>query len=138
MIRHAFGSLFERARILHDVGTAVTLRDCPPGPFLYEGGLCFKTEYGTQWPDAYCLESGEFFWGGTTRHEDRAALIVQPLECVPSPEFVHADLILHAWVCLTFAMATLIMVVSVYFITTTSPEQIGEWLGRIGHNFRGG
>ncbi|MGO1303646.1 MAG: TetR/AcrR family transcriptional regulator [Sphingomonas parapaucimobilis] len=39
--------------------------------------------------------------------------------------------------CLIFGMATLLMVVSVYFITTTTPEQIGEWLGRIGHSFRG-
>jgi hypothetical protein len=78
----------------------VELRDCPPGPFLFNGTLGFKTEYGatqvdengaamcgslvrfkiSNWPDAYCMESGEFFWGGTTKHEDRARLLVQPID----------------------------------------------------------
>lgn len=77
----------------------VTLHECPPGPFLFEGALGFKTEYcameaigpvnvpGSQvrwrvgkWPDAYCMDSGEVFWGGTTTHEDRAALLVEPVD----------------------------------------------------------
>ncbi|MET3436352.1 hypothetical protein [Sphingomonas sp. 1185] len=76
----------------------VTLADCPPGPFLFEGTLGFKTEYRammrapsscrtpaevrfmtTCWPDAYCMATGEAFWGGTTRHRDRAKLLVLPI-----------------------------------------------------------
>ncbi|MDQ1229299.1 hypothetical protein [Sphingomonas sp. SORGH_AS_0879] len=76
----------------------VTLAECPPGPFLFDGTLGFKTEYRamvadtspggskpgvrfttSRWPDAYCLSTGEAFWGGTTRHRDRAALLVLPV-----------------------------------------------------------
>ncbi|KQO58868.1 hypothetical protein [Sphingomonas sp. Leaf257] len=77
----------------------VTLADCPPGPFLFDGILGFKTEYRamvqasspchcspvdprfatSRWPDAYCIATGEAFWGGTTRHRDRAALLVLPI-----------------------------------------------------------
>lgn len=76
----------------------VTLADCPPGPFLFEGKLGFKTEYRamvrapsscrtppeprymtTCWPDAYCMTTGEAFWGGTSRHRDRANLLVMPV-----------------------------------------------------------
>jgi len=76
----------------------VTLADCPPGPFLFEGTLGFKTEYRamvqapctnpappepryltSRWPDAYCMATGEAFWGGTTRHRDRAKLLVLPI-----------------------------------------------------------
>lgn len=69
----------------------VTLADCPPGPFLFEGALGFKTEYRamvldmgrlvtSRWPDAYCMATGEAFWGGTTKHRDRAKLLVMPVE----------------------------------------------------------
>lgn len=76
----------------------VTLADCPPGPFLFDGELCFKTEYRamvasgpvvdsptsvrfvtTRYPDAYCMATGEMFWGGTTKHRDRAKLLVMPV-----------------------------------------------------------
>ena len=73
-----------------------TLQDCRPGPFLFEGTLGFKTEYGasvgkdigsgkvewtvTHWPDAYCMSSGEIFWGGATGHEGRSKLLVFPVE----------------------------------------------------------
>ncbi len=79
-------------------GGEMTLAECPPGPFLFNGSLGFRTEYGamrvtgpvdvpgdqirwsvSRWPDAYCLDSGEFFWGGVVTHEDRARLLVQPL-----------------------------------------------------------
>lgn len=66
----------------------VKLSDCPPGLFMFGGILGFKTEYGatigsrvTHWPDAYCVESGEFFWGGAKSHEVRADLLVLPIEC---------------------------------------------------------
>ena len=76
-------------------GDPVSLAECPPGPFAIGDNLGFKTEYGamsgkdvgcgtvewtvTHWPDAYCLDSGESFWGGASTREARAALIVQPL-----------------------------------------------------------
>lgn len=77
---------------------AVTLAECPPGLFWFGGTLGFKTEYGAmelvgpsdqpgpdlRWtvsnhPDAYCAESGEYFWGGTTNQRDRANLMVRPV-----------------------------------------------------------
>lgn len=78
----------------------ITLQECPPGPFLFDGHLGFKTEYGmtlvdenganmrgdkvrwivTNWPDAYCMESGEVFWGGARTHEERARLMVEPID----------------------------------------------------------
>src|SRR6478752_1713877 len=87
----------------------VSLRDCPPGPFLFEGRLGFKTEYmameadgpvnipGDQvrWkmgrsPDVYVMASGECFWGGAKTREERDALMVTPVEVEPvkaaSPE----------------------------------------------------
>lgn len=86
-------------------GNAVSLADCPPGPFLFAGALGFKTAYGafsgkdvgdgkvewsvTSGPDAYCMDSGEFFWGGTTTKDARAELMVHPVELIfaePSPE----------------------------------------------------
>ncbi len=78
----------------------VALAECPPGPFLFEGSLGFKTEYGmtlpdengaempgsqvrwvvTHRPDAYVMASGECFWGGAKNHDERAALLVQPID----------------------------------------------------------
>lgn len=73
----------------------VTLAECPPGLFLWNGTLGFKSEYGAmepvgisphhqQWKvgnraDAYCADSGEYFWGGTSNHDDRAKLLVYPV-----------------------------------------------------------
>jgi len=73
----------------------VTLAACPPGLFLFNGTLGFKTEYGmtlpetpfephrrwyvSDWPEAYVVESGECFWGGVTGHAERAALMVEPV-----------------------------------------------------------
>jgi len=48
--------------------------ECPPGPFVFQDTPCFKSEYGQ---DAY-VESGEAFWGGALKPEERAELIVQP------------------------------------------------------------
>ena len=74
----------------------VALRNCPPGPFLYNGSLGFKTEYGsmecenphdpkTLWrvghhSDVYVMASGEAFWGGVTSKEDREKLLVVPVD----------------------------------------------------------
>lgn len=37
--------------ILVPFGWPTTLRECPPGPFLYGGTVCFKTEYNAMEPD---------------------------------------------------------------------------------------
>lgn len=62
-----------------DAAHCVTLAECPPGLFLWNGTLGFKSEYGAMEPDdatngkhwkvgnradAYCADSGEYFWGG--------------------------------------------------------------------------
>ena len=69
----------------------VTLAECPPGLFLWNGTVGFKSEYGAMEPDdstngkfwkignradAYCADSGEYFWGGAASHEDRAKVLV--------------------------------------------------------------
>jgi hypothetical protein len=73
---------------LDDVGGPVTLDECPPGLFLWDGHLGLKTEYAEVVDtadgrrvrvDAYVVESGEFFWGGTKSLKQRAGLIVQPV-----------------------------------------------------------
>ena len=72
----------------------VTLAECPPGLFFWNGTLGFKSEYGAMEPtgsnfktwkvgnraDAYCADSGEYFWGGTSNHEDRAKVLVMPID----------------------------------------------------------
>lgn len=66
-------------------GEPVTLDDCPEGLFLFNGYLGFMTEYATdkndgfRQRDAYCVDSGEYFWGGTSNARERAKLIVQPM-----------------------------------------------------------
>lgn len=65
----------------------VTLDECPPGLFEFNGRLGFKSEYRTVtpstgaagMPDAYVVESGEYFWGGTTHPQERAKLQVRPV-----------------------------------------------------------
>ena len=65
---------------------ACTLADCPPGLFMFNGMMGFKSEYTTTLEnprryqcDAYVVESGEYFHGGAKSTQDRAALIVIPL-----------------------------------------------------------
>lgn len=66
----------------------MTLGECPPGLFLFDGTLGFKSEYKTEslsrpgfWQsDAYCVESGEYFWGGTSDPREREALEVAPVD----------------------------------------------------------
>ena len=70
---------------LQKYGKPCTLADCPPGLFLFDGNLCFKTEYDILidpmkcTPHAFVLASGEMFWGGVKTHEERRNLMVQPL-----------------------------------------------------------
>ncbi|MCT8003252.1 hypothetical protein NZL82_15355 [Sphingomonas sanguinis] len=68
------------------MGEPVTLNACPPGPFEFNGSIGFRSEYATTLEDprryqvdAYCFESGEYFWGGASGTEARARLVVQPL-----------------------------------------------------------
>ena len=58
-----------------------TLGKCPPGLFLFEGILCFKSEYLTALGrvEAYVVSSGEFFVGGTKTEEERRGLMVLPV-----------------------------------------------------------
>lgn len=79
------------------------LRDCPPGLFMFEGTLCFRSEYSTTLenprryqPDAYVVESGEYFWGGAKTSEERSALIVFPVEPITPADLdaaVQAELV---------------------------------------------
>lgn len=81
----------------------VSLAECPPGLFRHGDTLGFKSEYGAMepagtnfktWtvgnqPDAYCADTGEYFWGGTKTKEDRAALMVEPVSLqAPTPASV--------------------------------------------------
>lgn len=76
----------------------VTLAECPPGLFRFGETLGFKTKYDDKWftlhdargdqphiteirwPNAYCVDTGEYFWGGAKMHEDRSLLMVEPIE----------------------------------------------------------
>jgi len=61
--------------------------DCPPGLFCWQGLLCFKSEYSSKpgQQDAYCVDTGEYFWGGTSGDlEKRRALIVTPVAAAPA------------------------------------------------------
>lgn len=62
--------------ILKPFGWPTTFRDCPPGLFVFNGGVCLKSEYGEG--ESFC-ESGEVFWGGTSTPNERANLVVQPV-----------------------------------------------------------
>jgi hypothetical protein len=67
----------------------VALMECPPGPFAQKSGgvwyVGFRSEYrskvreGFYQPDAYTIESGEYWWGGCKTHEDRCKQLVYPL-----------------------------------------------------------
>lgn len=82
--------------VMEPVGWPCTLRECPPGFFLYEDTVCYKTEYERMEPDgpvnipgdkirwkmgtgtdAY-NSAGEHFCVGTP--EEREKIMVQPLE----------------------------------------------------------
>ena len=61
-------------------GWPCTLIECPSGHFLYKDEVGFKSKYGNNEGhiEAFC-ETGEMFWAGTSTHEDRHKVIVQPL-----------------------------------------------------------
>ena len=63
-----------------------TLNECPPGLFMFNGHLGFKSEYTTTLEnprryqvDAYVVESGEYFWGGAKSTTERGQLMVEPV-----------------------------------------------------------
>jgi len=70
---------------------ATTLEQCPPGLFYYNGDFGFKTEYQDQnGPEAYCVGSGEYFWGGTNGDKEaRRKLLVIPSLIVSNDESSH-------------------------------------------------
>lgn len=84
--------------IVEPDGWPCTLEECPPGHFVIDGQLCFKTEYPAheldpatkglpggklRWIIGNRIEAynsaGEFFCGGVEAEEERAALMVQPV-----------------------------------------------------------
>lgn len=72
------------ATAVEPIGEPCRLDACPAGLFLHHGSLGFRSEYWTSGkPDAYVVESGEYYWGGTSNANDRSALIVQPLISAP-------------------------------------------------------
>lgn len=60
----------------------IPLGECPPGLFLFEGNhsgrprLGFKNDYG----EYFVVASGEVFWGGAKSTQERAALLVRPID----------------------------------------------------------
>ncbi len=65
----------------------VRLDECPPGLFMFGDTIGFRSEYSTvtptnpSQPDAYVVESGEYFWGGVNGDSRaRSALMVRPIE----------------------------------------------------------
>lgn len=68
-----------RRLIIEPDGWPCKLSECPPGHFVFDDSLCFKTEYGDL--EVY-NEAGECFHGGVTEPEKRSALMVQPVKCL--------------------------------------------------------
>lgn len=60
-------------------GWTCPLRECPPGFFIFEDRLCFKSEYLNDGDIEVFNEAGEYFWGGMSMKADRDSLIVQPV-----------------------------------------------------------
>jgi len=100
-LRAGFGGQFvkvlRRSEVPYRCGTHILGGESPPGHFLWEDSVCFKTEYGgmecsnpgvpgpeVKWTvgnhsDPY-NEAGEHFWGGgVTDKDEREKLMVQPL-----------------------------------------------------------
>lgn len=69
-----------RQLIIEPYGWPCALFACPPGFFMFQDMLCFKTEYHPEGDvEVYC-DSGEVFWGGTDKRELRRGLVVQPVK----------------------------------------------------------
>lgn len=70
-------------RLIPD-GEKVRLCDMEPGLFLFDDCLALKTEYisASGRIEAYIVDTGEFFHGGTKTAKDQRSLMVQPLKIV--------------------------------------------------------
>lgn len=68
------------------IGEPCPFVDCRPGLFRFAGMLCFKSEYSSHpgQQDAYCVDTGEYFWGGTRDVAARRTLIVTPVDLAVS------------------------------------------------------
>jgi hypothetical protein len=83
----------------------IPLEDCPVGLFQFGRTIGFKSEYMTQQSngdfsiDAYVVESGEYFWGGTNNGEDQRALFVTPIDFDRIRELEAAPPISHEQMC---------------------------------------
>lgn len=61
-------------------GWVCTLKECPPGHFVFADSLCFKTEYTSSNGNIEVFnEAGEVFWGGKNLPFERDKIIVQPV-----------------------------------------------------------
>lgn len=67
--------------VLKPNGWPCSLEECPPGFFMLNESVHFKTEYRTESGEveAYVGSSGEFFAGGVSSKQERADLEVQPV-----------------------------------------------------------
>lgn len=59
----------------YDIGEPVKFISCPPGLFLFAGTLALKTDYN----NAFIVDDGDAFWGGTATAGERDELMVSPL-----------------------------------------------------------
>ena len=57
-------------------GWPISLKDCPPGLFVFNGTLGVKDEYRNP---PICADTGEAFWGGAKTAAERDMLTVQPV-----------------------------------------------------------
>ncbi|MEM8615433.1 MAG: hypothetical protein AAGF20_00710 [Pseudomonadota bacterium] len=63
----------------------VPFDECPEGLFVFGDYVAVMTEYvtlnarGFSQRDAFIVSSGEYFWGGTSKAEDRSKLMVRPI-----------------------------------------------------------
>lgn len=58
-----------------------TIAECPPGPFVFDGDVGFKTAYRHSGghSEVFC-SNGDAFWGGKTHKSDVDQLKVIPAE----------------------------------------------------------
>ena len=87
MVRHMLDGLTQPQADAAVAVEPVTLNECPPGLFMFNGTLCFKSKYTTTLEnerryqvDAYCVESGEYFHGWAKSSSERGNLMVEPVD----------------------------------------------------------
>lgn len=74
-----------RQLCLEPEGWPCTLSECPPGLFVFNDIVGFKSEYGARdesgriYSEVFCADTGEYFWGGTSDKYKRELLVVQPV-----------------------------------------------------------